>query len=157
MNPILVMILLTLTPALELRASIPYAILATETPLYLLLIIIIVTNIVLGILIYEILRTVVHAMRKLTWFEKIFTKFVNKPQKKIQKAVDKWGELGVALFVGIPLPGSGVVTGAIGAYVIGLERKKFYLGVLFGVLIAATAVTLITLFGSSLFSWAIKT
>ena len=65
-------------------------------------------------------------------------------QKNIQKSVDKYGELGVALFIGVPLPGSGVYSGALGAYVIGLNFKKFIIADIIGVLIAGTIVTIIS-------------
>jgi len=65
-------------------------------------------------------------------------------QKNIQKYVDKYGELGVALFIGVPLPGSGVYSGALGAYVIGLKLKKFIIADIIGVLIAGTIVTIIS-------------
>ena len=53
--------------------------------------------------------------------------------------------LGVAVFIGIPLPGSGVYTGAFGAYLLGLDRRKFAVANVIGVLIAATAVTALCL------------
>ena len=47
----------------------------------------------------------------------------------------------MALFIGIPLPGSGVYTGAFGSYLLGLDRRKFAIANVVGVLIAGAAVT----------------
>ena len=70
--------------------------------------------------------------------------------------MDRWGEIGVAIFIGIPLPGSGVITGALGSYAIGLKKRKFFVANVIGVLIAATIVTAVTLTGSELFRFMIK-
>jgi len=66
-------------------------------------------------------------------------------QKRIKPYVDKYGELGVAVFIGIPLPGSGVYTGAFGAFLLGLDRRKFAIANVLGVCIAGTIVTAVTL------------
>ena len=156
MNALLMVIILTFLPTLELRASIPYGILATDLPLFVVVLVAIVVNILLGPLVFLLLDTVVTFMRKFAWFEKLFARIVERPRKKISKAVDRWGELGIALFIGIPLPGSGVYTAALGAYLLGLDKKKFFIATIIGVVIAAVAVTIITLTGSSLFEWMIK-
>jgi uncharacterized membrane protein len=60
--------------------------------------------------------------------------------------VDKYGELGVAVFIGVPLPGTGVYSGALGSYLLGLNRRKFMIANIRGVVIAGAAVTAICLF-----------
>ena len=67
-------------------------------------------------------------------------------------AGDAGGALGVALFIAVPLPVSGVYTGSLGSFVLGLSRKQYYRAVILGVLIAAILVTAITLGGISLFT-----
>jgi len=158
LNKILLLILLTLIPFLELRYSIPAGILtgAVELPFglalvglnipwYTVFIVCVVTNFILGIIIFLILRTVVNYMRRFKWFEKIYKKIIARPQRRIKKYVDKYGELGVGLFIAIPLPGSGVYTGALGAYAIGLKFKKFIIADLIGVTIAGIIVTILSL------------
>jgi len=157
---IISLILLTFIPALELRYSIPAGILEGELHLpfgivlqgfgmdwILVFFVCVVTNILLGILVYFFLDKVVHVFLRIKAFKRLYDRVVTRAQKKIQKAVDRWGELGVALFIGIPLPGSGVYTGALGAYAIGLSFKKFIIADIIGVLIAGTAVTILTLSG----------
>ena len=51
----------------------------------------------------------------------------------------------MAVFIGIPLPGSGVYTGALGAYLLGVDRRKFSVANVLGVLIAGAAVTAVCL------------
>ena len=70
--------------------------------------------------------------------------------------VEKWGELFLIIFIGIPLPGSGVYSGALAGYIMGISFKKFMIANIFGVLIAAILVTIVTLTGSEAFQFFIK-
>ena len=65
--------------------------------------------------------------------------------------MDKYGEIGLAIFIGIPLPGSGVYSGALAAYLIGMNFKRFIIAATIGVFIAGTIVTLATIGGTSAF------
>ena len=143
-NNILYLIFITLLPFLELRASIPYGINVFRMPWLNVFIVCVIANIILGILIYFMLEKFVKFFLRYKIFSKPYNKIVLTTQKKIQKSVDKYGELGVALFIGVPLPGSGVYSGALGAYVIGLNFKKFIIANIIGVLIAGTIVTIIS-------------
>ncbi len=147
MNEILLIIILTLIPALELRASIPYGII-TGVSWPIVFITAVITNIILGIVIYLVLDKLVHIATKIKLIEKIYNKIVNRTQRRIHNAVDKYGTLGVAIFIGIPLPGSGVYTGALGSYLIGLDFKHFLKACIYGVLIAGVIVTLIMVLGN---------
>ncbi len=143
-NNLVYLIFITLLPFLELRASIPYGINVLRMPWPTVFIVCVIANIILGILIYFMLEKFVKFFLRYKIFSNPYNKIVIKTQKKIQKAVDKYGEWGVALFIGVPLPGSGVYTGALGAYVIGLNFKKFIIANIIGVLIAGTIVTIIS-------------
>ena len=143
-NKIAYMVFITMLPFLELRASIPYGINVLRMPWPTVFIVCIIANILIGILIYFLLDKFVHLFLRYKIFSKPYNHIVLKTQKNIQKSVDKYGELGVALFIGVPLPGSGVYSGALGAYVIGLNFKKFIIADIIGVLIAGTIVTIIS-------------
>lgn len=161
---IIFLIFLTLIPLLELRYSIPAGILAGSIELpfgfslvglgmpWLPVFLICVTaNFFLGILVFLMLKTFVKYMMQFEWFDAVYTRAVATPQRKIKKYVDKYGEFGVALFIAVPLPGSGVYSGSLGAYAIGLNFKKFIIADLIGVVIAGSLVTLITVTGKGLF------
>lgn len=147
LNEILIIMAITLLPFLELRASIPYGILNTDLHWMTVFLVCVVTNAVLGPVLYFLIDKVLHIFLRWKRLEKIWNKTVAKIQKKIEKKVDKYGWLGVALFIGVPLPGSGVYSGAIGAYLIGLDYKRFAFASLLGVLLAGITVTLIVMFG----------
>lgn len=71
---------------------------------------------------------------------KIFNKIANWLDEKVEKnkgQIEKYGYLGVVLFVGIPLPGTGAWTGSLIASVLELDRKKTFLAVMVGILMAS--------------------
>tara|TARA_B100000315_G_C14592561_1_gene596713 strand:+ start:3838 stop:4317 length:480 start_codon:yes stop_codon:yes gene_type:complete len=156
LNEIINIILLTLTPALELRASIPYGILIANLNWFIVLVVAVITNIILGPVVFFIIDKFIHLFLRMSWFSKIWDKVVERSQRKVKPYVDKYGEWGLALFIGIPLPGSGVYTGAVAAYLLGFDKKKFFGAVVAGVLIAGILVSLIVATGVSGFSLFVK-
>lgn len=153
---ILELMLITFIPYLELRASIPYGILKIGMNWWSVWLICVVINILLGILIYLLIDRVVKLFLRIKWFARWYHRWVERAQKKIETAVEKYGWIGVGLFIGVPLPGSGVYTGGLGSYLIGLDFKKFVLACILGCVIAGTAVTLIVLFGQGVFGFLLK-
>ena len=140
-------VLLTLMPFLELRASIPYGVLVAREPWLAVVAIAIVVNIVLGPIIYFLLDKLLHIALRIGWVKRFWDRTIVKTQKKIHPLVEKYGVLGLGLFIGVPLPGSGVYSGAFGGYVLGFTKKEFYIATVVGVLIAAAAVTAVVLLG----------
>jgi uncharacterized membrane protein len=145
------MFLITLVPALELRASIPWGALYQGHSLWLVTPVCIVANILLGIVWFKFVAWFEKKLERFGWFHRRWVWFCNRAQKKIQRGVDRWGTLGVAFFIGVPLPGSGVYTGGLGAYLLGLSFRQFLIANAVGVLIAGTAVTLVVALGPDTF------
>jgi uncharacterized membrane protein len=161
--PILIIILLTFMPLVELRLSIPVGILQGSIHLpygitlnglgmnpIIVFVIAVLSNILLGFALFHIWNSLDKRLRN-SFVKKPYTKFMNKSHRKVKKFVDKYGILGVALFIGIPIPGSGVYAGSLGAFVLGLDRKHFYKATIIGVLIAGILVTLLTVTGMAIF------
>jgi len=156
MAEVLKMIAITFIPTLELRASIPYGIFGTDIHWLNVFIICVIANIIVGFFIYVFLEWIIKLMCFFKPIEILWNRYINKTRQKISKGVEKYGEWAVAVFIGIPLPGSGVYTGAVAAFLIGLSFKKFMVANIIGVLIAGILVTGICLTGSSLSSMFIK-
>ena len=72
--------------------------------------------------------------RIVTWLEK-------KVDSK-REQIDKYGYLGLILFVGIPLPGTGAWTGSLLAVMLGLNKKKSFICILIGVALAAVIMSI---------------
>lgn len=147
MQDIVELIWITLLPFLELRASIPYGIIVKGMNAVFVFIVCVITNILLAPVVYVFLDKFIHIFLYFKPIDKVYQKYVEKTQKKVHKYIEKYGWIGVAIFIGIPLPGSGVYSGALGSYVIGLSYKKFILAAIVGVIIAGIIVTIVTFAG----------
>ena len=157
MKHILYLILITFIPALELRASIPFGILYEQKFYWVWVFgICVVANIILGFLVFWLIEHIIKLMTLIKPIGKLWNWYVDRVQHRIQKSVDRYGEWAVAVFIGIPLPGSGVYSGALAAYLIGLPFRKFIISNILGVLIAAVIVTIICLTGGEAFSFFLK-
>jgi|TARA_B100001971_G_C18158431_1_gene519975 uncharacterized membrane protein len=137
---------ITLLPFLELRASIPYGIVkGMSGPLVFLVASIV--NIVLGLLLYPLVGWLVRMGTSVSFVDSLYQRYVIKIQKKLHSLTEKYGEWAIAAFIAVPLPGSGVYSGALAAYLIGLSYRKFLVACIVGVTIAGVLVTLISLSG----------
>jgi len=154
--PLWGVILLNFLPALELRAAIPYGLLATDLSPSVVITAAVVTNWLVAPLVYLFLRYVLRFLLRWGWFARHWQRYSERVQRKISRAVESWGAWGLALFIGIPLPGSGVYTGALGAYMLGMSFRRFMLVALAGVIMAATLVSVIVLSGSEALSWMVN-
>ncbi len=150
-------ILLTFLPFLELRASIPYGILVLKKNFILVFIICVIANILLGFVLYPFIDFIIKTLTKIELINKIYQRYIINIQNKVKKYIEKYGELGLAVFIGIPLPGSGVYSGSIAAYLLGFKYKKFIISNIIGVLIAGIIVTIAALSSSEVFAIFIKT
>ncbi len=153
-NFFLKIILLTLIPTFELRAAIPYAFFAVSNLTLGWLygsIVAIIINILLGPIVYFIIDKFINLLRKIKIINTLYEKKVAHIQKNIKPKVEKYGPFALALFIGIPFPGTGSYTGALAAYLLGIKQRKFFWINLVGVVIAGTLVCLIMLSGKAIF------
>jgi uncharacterized membrane protein len=61
-----------------------------------------------------------------------------------RRYVERWGVLGVGIYVSLPVPGPGVYSGAVLAWAFGLPRRQAIAALAVGVLVSAILVTLIS-------------
>ena len=71
--------------------------------------------------------------------EKIETKAMNKKDK-----IEKLEYIGLFLFVGIPLPGTGAWTGCLIASLLGLDKKKSFIASILGVILAGIIMLILS-------------
>ncbi len=152
------LVLFTLAPVFELRWSIPLGlwnkpidlpfvgvINGFGMPVFEVLPIVIITNILLGLFLYFALDFLVRVFTRVQYIKVLYNRIVERTQRKVKPYVEKYGVIGLAIFIGIPLPGSGVWTGALAAYLLGVRFRDFAIACVIGVLIAAAMVTVVTL------------
>ncbi len=61
-----------------------------------------------------------------------YLSYVERVRARARPYVEKYGFLGLSVFVAIPLPGTGVWTGAIAGYILGIPKKRLMLALLVG-------------------------
>jgi len=142
---------LALLPISELRGAIPFA-LGNKEPILFTYIYCVLLNASVGPLVFIFLNTLHKFLIRFKWYAQVFNSFVAKNRHKIERKIRKYGYLGLALFVAIPLPVTGAYTGTLGAWLMGLEPHKTFLSVLIGVSISGIIVTAISYFGIAAFS-----
>ena len=148
-------VLLSLLPVAELRGGIPFAI-ANGMPWYTAYILCVLVNTMVAPIAYVFLDTFHKLFYRIGFYRRIFDNFVNKSRLKLEEKVERWGFWGIAVFVGIPLPITGAWTGTLGAWVLGINRKKTMLAVFAGAVISGTIVTSIVMLGIHSFDFLIK-
>jgi len=76
----------------------------------------------------------------------LMAKIIKKTQENAKPYVDKYGMLGLGVFVAIPLPGTGAYSGALAAHILGIKGKKAFASIALGVAGAGIIVTIVCLF-----------
>ncbi len=104
-----------------------------------------ISNIMIGWGMFFLMSPVMKLMRKLPFLDRLAEKYLDRSRNKLQPMVEKYGFLGLSLFIGIPLPMTGAYTGAMGAYALGMKTRSFMLANIVGVFIACICVTAICL------------
>ncbi|MDR2768574.1 MAG: small multi-drug export protein [Treponema sp.] len=145
----------SILPISELRGGIPYAI-VNGMDWFIAWPFAAAVNALAAPLCWIFLSTVHRVFYGFAWYRVFFDRFVNRARKKLEKGVAKWGALGVAIFVAIPLPITGAWTGTLGAWVMGLPKRKTLPAVILGVVIAGGIVTAVMLLGRGAFNFFIK-
>ena len=78
---------------------------------------------------------------------KLLSKFVNKIENKAlskKDQIDKYKYLGLILFVGIPLPGTGAWTGSLLACLLNMDKKKSFGAIMIGLIMASIIMMIIS-------------
>ncbi|WP_297466812.1 COG2426 family protein [Thermococcus sp.] len=145
MNSFLQVFLLSLVPTFEGRYAIVYGI-GKGYPLWETLL-----SASLGVLTLSLLLPALlpYIDRLMLWLEKtplrriahLYLYYVERVRKKAHPYVEKWGFIGLTIFVAIPLPGTGIWTGALAAYLLGIERRQTIPALILGGLLSM-AITL---------------
>lgn len=155
MNLLLQIILLSMAPIVELRGGIPLAIASGISPISAFLICTL-ANILIIPIVFLFLNTINVLLLKIPAYNTFFHKTIERSRKKIHNSVDKYGYLGLAIFVAIPLPFTGVYTGVLGAWTLGMNKIKSFASIALGVIIVGIIVTLVSYYGLSVLNIFIK-
>ena len=141
-NKEVIVFIISLMPILELRGGLLAATLL-DIEFIRALVICIIGNVLPIPIVLLFLKMVLELFEKWKVTKKIVTWLEKKVDSK-REQIDKYGYLGLTIFVGIPLPGTGAWTGSLLAVMLGMDRKKSFVCILLGVLIAAVIMSIVS-------------
>ena len=156
-----IIVVLSFMPISELRGAIPFAI-ANGIPWYFAYPFAALLNALVAPVCWLFLATLHKLLygadpaRGIRWYRNFFDRIVDRARKKLAGGVEKWGWLGIAIFVAIPLPLTGAWTGTIGAWVLGISKRRTMTAVILGVFIAGAIVSSVVIFGIGALNFFIK-
>ena len=141
---------LAASPISELRGAIPWAILKHHFPWYYAFLLAVIGNLLPVPFILLFLDTFSRLLSKIGIFEKMLHWLFERTRRR-GKIINRYGWIGLALFVAITLPVTGAWTGSFAAVLFGLKFKHAFLSIFIGILIAGVIVTCATLLGWTIF------
>ncbi len=145
----------SLVPISELRGAIPFAVSQGMGILPAFLFCTAVNALVAPIA-YLFLSSVHALLYRWKFYASLFDRFVARARAKLHAGVEKYGYLGIFIFVAIPAPLTGAWTGTLGGWVLGMKPWKVMLAVACGVLAAGVIVSLVVAFGVEALSFLLK-
>lgn len=142
-------VLVSMVPVVELRGGIPFGV-AAGLPVWAAFLAAILGNLIPAPFIIVYIRRIFQWLRlRLPRLNSLVDKLERKAHLKGQK-VSKYKYLGLAIFVAIPLPGTGAWTGALAAAFLDMPLRKAIPSIVAGVLTAGVVISIVTFGVSSL-------
>ena len=143
MGKILMTFLISMVPVIELRGAIPVATGAGLSP-WIAIPVAIVGNLLPVPFIILFIKKIFAWMRKTSpKLNAVVDKMEAKAEKNKEKVL-KYAFWGLALFVAIPLPGTGAWTGALVAAMLDMPLKKAFPSIIIGVLGAGVIISFVS-------------
>ncbi len=146
--------LISMVPLIELRGAIPIA-LGMDLPVIPAILVCVLGNMLPVPIIYLFARKFLLWGSKQRYIGKFCNFFVVKGERAGQKLAAKAGRGGLAvalmIFVGIPLPGTGAWTGALGASFLNMGIKTTAASVSAGVVLAGIIMAVVSILGLHIF------
>lgn len=136
-----IVFIISMIPILELRGGLLAASLL-HIPMYRAVIFCIIGNIIPIPFILLFIAKILEWMKNFKCFHKIVAWLEKKSESKSDQ-IKKYEFWGLALFVGIPLPGTGAWTGALIAALLKIDIKKAFLAILTGIIMATVIMCLV--------------
>lgn len=146
---ILYIMLISMVPLIEQRGAIPVGILVYGLNPWLVAIVSLIGSFIPVPFIYFFFNKIFAWMKTIKFFDK-FTNFVEKKVQKGSKKLEKYKEIGLITFVGIPLPTTGLWTGTAVAAFMGLDFKKSMVCVFLGGIVSAILIAILSMVAPAL-------
>ena len=146
----LITLIIAASPIAELRGAIPVAI-AMNAPPVKTFFIAVIGNLIPVVPLLVLLGPISSKLRRFRLWHSFFEGLFNRTKRRAS-IVQRWGSIGLVLFVALPLPMTGAWTGCVAASLFKIRFRYAFLAVTLGVIIAGVVVTILTLLGKELIS-----
>ena len=135
-------VILSILPISELRGGIPVAV-ASGVGLLPAFFSCVLANILVIIPIFFFLDYVHTYLMKIKLYNKLFTLYLERVRKRVEAkfAQQTWEYFVLFLFVAIPFPSTGAYTGCLVAWFFEMDRKRSFVTIAAGVVVAGIVVT----------------
>ena len=141
MRDVLLVLLASASPISELRGGIPLGIALGMEPAATFFL-----SVSTNILVFFPVRFILVAFyRTVLTRLPLFDRYLTSVRARGHPMVEKYGLLGLVLFVAVPLPVTGAYTGTILSWLLDMEWRRSFVGVAGGVVIAGVIVLCVTL------------
>jgi uncharacterized membrane protein len=140
----LVVFIISMLPVVELRGALPVAINVFNIQWYFALPIAFVGNLLPVPFLFSFLESLRRLSARMGIIGELVEKFLNRTRRRAE-FIERYGRLGLVLFVAIPLPVTGAWTGSIAAFLLGMRFRDALLPICLGVLMAGIIVTVLCL------------
>lgn len=144
----LIVVLLTVTPVLEVRASIPVAMLVYGWHWFPTFVVSFLGSLLIVPIAYTILVVSERIARKVVWMAKALDWLWLRTRRKSLKA-ERAGHAGLFAIVALPLPGAGTYTACLTAYVLGMPARKAIPTIVLGAIVECAILIVVVLFFES--------
>ncbi len=138
-------VLIAMIPITELRASIPIAITQFGLNPITAMIYSVIGNVIAGAVVLLFVENILYLfLARFSVLEKIWQKYIDRIHRNNKDKFEKWGAIALITFVAIPLPMTGIFTGAVAASIFQIKFKQAFPLLVVGSIISGIIVTLIT-------------
>ena len=140
----MIVFIISMVPILELRGGLVTAALLGIT-IAKAVVICVVGNIIPVPFILAFITPIFNWLKKTKWIKPKIEKLEQKSMGKSEK-IQKYEFIGLVLFVGIPLPGTGAWTGSLIASLLNIRFKKAFPAIILGICMATVIMCIISYF-----------
>ena len=138
---ILYVFLITVIPGVEVRGALPYAIGVLQMPAWQALVVATLANLAIVPLFFLLEKPVLAVAMHWGWFRRYRLRIAERSRATLAR----YGVfVGLAVFVAIPLPGTGAYTGCILAELLRLDKRRAAIAISLGVVGACVMVFLVS-------------
>ena len=138
---LIISMLWSLSPFGEAKVGIPYGMLKGHN-IYVVFLVCFVANAMVFPMVIFFLEKVNRFFTKWKFYKKSAIFIARRAKNGSGRNIQRFGFLGLVLFVMIPLPGTGVYAGSIASYLFKIERKRAFLANTIGIFFSSVIIWL---------------